>query len=226
MMHPDTAVKHVSDTIGDGVFATAFIPLGTIVYVEDALEIKLSPRKFSSLGEKIRRIADEYSFIDNRGYRILSWDIAKFVNHCCEPNSISTGWGFEVALRDIEAGEQITDEYGLFNLEWQIACGCGSPRCRGIISSGDLDRYYSIWDEWIKKALAHLPCVSQPLRDLVERDKLTGLNEYLATGVGYRSVVELKFDRALISSGSTGERPDEIAEPLPVATYGHRNGRV
>jgi hypothetical protein len=39
MIHPHTCIRYVNPQIGYGVFATAFIPKGTIVYVKDDLEL-------------------------------------------------------------------------------------------------------------------------------------------------------------------------------------------
>lgn len=192
MVHPRTELRHVSDAIGDGVFATRPIPKGTLVYVKDPLEIDLSSAAFNALAEPYREVADKYSYIDERGHRILSWDIAKFVNHSCEPNSISSGYGFEIAIRDIAEGEQITDEYGLFNLEWSIACHCGSATCRGEIRGGDIDELYPRWDEWVIDALKHFRSVDQPLAQYMEEAKAKALDKYLRSGKGYRSVYELK----------------------------------
>ena len=194
MIHPHTTLKHVNEVIGDGVFATALIPKGTLVYVKDPLEIELSPARFSSLPNRIRQVADKYSYIDQRGYRVLSWDIAKFVNHRCEPNTMSAGWGFEIALKDIEPGEQITDEYGLFNLEWQVECGCDSPHCRRIIRPSDIDVYHEQWDAGLIDALSYLREVDQPLWEFVDERKRRDLMRYLQTGTGYRSVLELKYE--------------------------------
>lgn len=193
MIHPHTTLRHVSKAIGDGVFATCFIPKGTLVYVQDPLEIDISPAAFRALAEPIKALADKYSYIDERGHRILSWDIAKYVNHSCEPNSISTGYGFEIAIRDIGPGEQITDEYGLFNLEWSIDCHCGSPSCRGAIHGSDVDELYPRWDEWVIDALQHFNQVEQPLRPYLPEAKARALMRYLTTGKGYRSVYELKY---------------------------------
>ena len=42
MLHPHTRLQFINDNIGYGVFATGFIPAGTITYVKDALEIELT----------------------------------------------------------------------------------------------------------------------------------------------------------------------------------------
>ena len=41
MIHPHTEPRHTGTDVGLGVFATALIPRGTIVYVMDSLEIVL-----------------------------------------------------------------------------------------------------------------------------------------------------------------------------------------
>jgi hypothetical protein len=192
MIHPGTKLKEVSDSIGVGVFAKTRIPKGTLVYVHDVLEIELSPLRFSSLDEPLRSMAEKYSFIDAHGYRILSWDTAKYVNHSCDPNTMSAGYGFEIALRDIEEGEEITDEYGLFNLQHDVSCLCGSKNCRHVISGSDIDEYYEKWDSWVRDALQYVRSVDQPLIGLMDPDRRRALEKYLNTGQGYRSVRALK----------------------------------
>jgi uncharacterized protein len=48
MIHPCIGLRHISDTIGYGVFATSFIPEGTLVYVKGPLEIVVSQEEYSS----------------------------------------------------------------------------------------------------------------------------------------------------------------------------------
>src|SRR5210317_1564125 len=126
MIHPDTELRKVDETIGYGVFATRPIPKGTILYVKDSLEIEVAPEQFEGMDSQYQMIVNWFSYIDEHGYRVISWDIAKYVNHHCESNSISTGYGFEIATRDIDAEEEITDEYGIFNIPEPLRCHCGS----------------------------------------------------------------------------------------------------
>lgn len=216
MIHPGTTLKGVSDTIGVGIFATSFIPKGTLVYVQDALEIELSPGEFDALQQPLKSMAEKYSFIDSRGHRILSWDTAKYVNHSCDPNTMSAGYGFEIALRHIEPGEEITDEYGLFNLKHDIECLCGSENCRKVIRSTDIDAYYDAWDERIKGALELIRSVDQPLMELMAPDRREALDRYLDTGRGFRSVRALKSTRpeadlvgAELAERRNGHAPEE-----------------
>ena len=55
------------------------------------------------------------------------------INHSCEPNIVErdrTG----VALRDLEAGEEITLDYDrIAILEEPFPCRCGAGACRGVV---------------------------------------------------------------------------------------------
>ena len=72
----------------------------------------------------------KYSYSDENGVHILSWDNAKYVNHRCDCNTIATGYGFAIAIRDIWNGQEISEEYGLFNLDRVIPLACGCTQCR------------------------------------------------------------------------------------------------
>ena len=53
MLHPHTELRFVSPEIGYGIFATAFIPKGTITWVKDELD-RIIPK------EKINDFMNEY----------------------------------------------------------------------------------------------------------------------------------------------------------------------
>ena len=192
MIHPDTELRRVNDTIGYGVFARRPIPKGTIVYVKDPLEIEVSPEQFETMDSQFQAVVNWFSYIDERSCRIVSWDIAKYVNHCCDCNSISTGYGFEIATRDIAAGEEITDEYGIFNLPQPLECCCGSTNCRGVISGEDWNTYGRIWDKRAKDALKYLSQVVQPLMKFVDTEVYRCLMQYLNSRRNYRSLMGLR----------------------------------
>lgn len=193
MIHPDTAIKYVSEQIGLGVFATADIPKGTLVYVRDPLEVKLAPREFNALDAAQKAAVEKYSYVDAQGNLILSWDHAKYMNHSCECNTIGTAYGFEIALRDIEAGEEITTEYGMLNIQLEYEIGCGCRQCRGMLRAGDIDRYHGVWDGWIVEALKQAPRVSQPLWPVMDDATQRELDAYFAGKSVYRPVLTRKW---------------------------------
>lgn len=195
MIHPKTELRHISDTVGYGVFATDLIPEGTIVYVKDSLEIVVSPTDYLLHSEDVQDIIEKYSYIDQSGNRIVSWDFAKYVNHCCSCNTISTGYGFEIAIRDIEAGEQITDEYGIFNLEYEMTLICGKPGCRKVIKPSDFDNYYEDWDRKVKRSIPKLFKVDQPLMPFIDLETRQELDVFYKSPESYKSVYSLKFKK-------------------------------
>lgn len=209
MIHPHTELRYVSPEIGIGVFATTLIPKGTLVYVKDPLDIELTEQQFDQLDGLSRRMADKYAYIDERGIRIVSWDHAKYVNHRCECNTISTGYGFEIALRDIAPGEEITDEYGLFNMAIPIPVTCGCANCRKVVCGTDIDRYADRWDIQVRDALGYVREVPQPLWDLVDPATQAALEGYLSGRQPYRSVLTLKWSGA--PCGETAPRLSAIA---------------
>ena len=192
MIHPNAEMRFINSEIGYGVFATAFIPKGTMTYVKDALEIEVTPDKFQTFTPLMQEVIEKYSYIDDQGVRIISWDHAKYVNHCCHCNTMSTGYGFEIAIRDIQAGEEITDEYGLFNMEHDMEIWCAKPGCRGRIGAGDWDVYMQSWDAAVRGALANFDKVEQPLSCLLDSSTLSSLREFLETGISYHSVERLR----------------------------------
>jgi hypothetical protein len=193
MIHPHAQLKFVNGTIGLGVYASAPIPKGTIVYAADPFEIEITPRQFEVLSDFFKEIAEKYSYIDSRGVRIMSWDLAKYVNHSCDPNTMSTGYGFEIAIKDIAKGEQITDEYGLLNIENEIPLACRCQNCRKVLRPTDIDTYYPIWDTIIKDALDNIRKVPQPLWSLIGKQTKSDLIYYLRTKKRYKSVYTLKY---------------------------------
>jgi hypothetical protein len=196
MLHPDTTLKFVNPVIGSGVFATKFIPKGSLTYVKDSLEIDVSPKKFISHSKAMKEIIEKYSYINEDGHYIISWDQAKYINHSCNPNTISTGYGFELAIKDIQPGEEITDDYGLFNLEQGFSCACGSPYCRKKILPEDLDQLQDHWDKKILPALEKFQSVSQPLMKFMDEQSVKEIEDYLQIRAPYKSVSHLRFRKA------------------------------
>jgi hypothetical protein len=154
--------------MGFGVFATGFIPKGTITWVLDPLDQIVSPAKASELPASLQRPLEIYSYQNRLGERVLCWDHARFVNHSCDPTSLAPGFDLEIAVRDIPAGQEITDDYGALNIDVAFACACDSPRCRSIVDPGDFDRYSDHWDQLIAAAFPLIGSVDQPLWNLVQ----------------------------------------------------------
>ena len=193
MLHPQTQLRFINDQLGYGVFATAVIPVGTIVYVQDGLDIVIPPDS-PLLQEPVQRAQiDKYAILEADGQRTIAWDIGKYVNHCCQANMLSTGYGFEIAVRDIQPGEEMRDDYGLFNLEWDIDLICTYDACRGRIKPKDFSTQIKQWDAQVQNALRHTLDVAQPLWSLLDSETEAALQSYLRTGENYWSVQRLQL---------------------------------
>ncbi|MDZ7606158.1 MAG: SET domain-containing protein [Cyclobacteriaceae bacterium] len=201
MIHPKTELKYISDEVGYGVFATEDIPEGSITYVKDSLEIVVSQTEFHQHSPEVKDVIEKYSYIDEKGNRIISWDFAKYVNHCCDCNTMSTGYGFEIAIRDIKKGDQITDEYGLFNIEHEMSLICAKDCCRNKITSNDFDTHYKAWDEKIKGSIRKLFEVDQPLLPFVDSNTKMELDILGSNPDTYKSVLALKYTKSKYLNG-------------------------
>lgn len=163
MIHPDTELRFVSPAVGFGVFATAAIPRGTLLWVACHFDRVLTATEVDGMGADYRAVLERYAYVDSAGDYNLCWDLARRLNHSCEPSMRGLGQQFDIAVRDIAAGEQITCEYGVLNLSGSLRCACGAPTCRGTVRGDDAMR---LWDAWDAEILASLPRarhVPQPL---------------------------------------------------------------
>ena len=121
---------------------------------------------------------------------------------------MSTGYGFEIAIRDILPNEEITDEYGMFNLEEEMPLSCAQPNCRQKVGKCDLDAYFAHWDEQVQTALELVHDMDQPLYPLIETNTREALERYLSHLEEYRSVRSLKFQTEIpvtLESSSNGK---------------------
>ena len=196
MMHPHTRVQPISEQIGVGVVATRFIPAGTAVYQTDALDLRIAPNDPRLTDSALAEHIETYSYLDPDGTRVMCWDIGKYVNHSCTPNTLTSGYGFQIALRDLEPGEEILDDYGIYTNEFGPLL-CNEPTCRGHIRPTDFLRLVPMWDAQIKPALKMFFDVDQPLMHLIDADVLADLHAFCKTGRRYRSIARARNPETL-----------------------------
>jgi hypothetical protein len=163
MIHPSTELRFISDRVGKGVFATERIPRGTITWVRCAFDRAFAPAEVAALGEAYAPIFDHYAYVNGRGEHVLCWDLGRYMNHSCRPAVISPGFDLDVAVRDIEAGEELTCDYAMLNLDRTMACACGAASCRREVRPDDADRLLGQWDELVRGAFSEVLRVAQPL---------------------------------------------------------------
>jgi hypothetical protein len=173
MIHPHTELRRVNDHIGFGVFATERIPKGTIIWVLDALDQRFDEARYEALKPAYAGVLDRFTYLNSKGERILCWDLARYMNHSCEATCLSPGLDFEIAVRDILPGQEITDDYASLNLDGRFECGCGARGCRHTIRPEDFEALAPRWDAAIRGAFPRIAHVPQPLWPLVgQRDEV------------------------------------------------------
>jgi len=107
---------------GIGCFADQFIPKGTLVRkFMPGFDLEIPKSEVDKLPDAPRErfLNYAYFFEENNSY-FLDFDDERFVNHSDEPNvgPKPSGWeelGEMYALRDIQIGEEITEDYKEFN---------------------------------------------------------------------------------------------------------------
>ncbi len=181
MLHPDTEVRLVSPEIGHGVFATKSIPKGTLVWVQDPFDQVFALNQVRSYPPPYQEILERYCFRDRDGNWIFCWDNTRYMNHSFQSNCLTTPYGCEIAVRDIDAGEELTNDYGCVNVIEPFDALPEPHSSRTRVCPDDLLRYASQWDKQLEESYRHFCEVAQPLAPILTIDQL-GQIELIATG--------------------------------------------
>lgn len=178
MIHPDTRLVGVNPQVGFGVIATRKILSGTVVWVRDPLDLCLDSSAFARLPVLIQQQFTRHAYLDSDGHWLMTWDIARFVNHHCDYNCVVTPWGMEIACRDITEGEELSNDYALFQLDAneEFRCHCDASDCRQHIHSQDVAQHQQRHELQLTEALSQLTLINQPLWSLLEKWQLDILN--------------------------------------------------
>lgn len=166
MMHPKTELKLISKEIGYGVVAKEFIPAGTITWVLDDLDREFTPAQYKKMKPIFQEILDTYCYRNNKGNLVLCWDYGRYVNHSFKSNCLSTAYDFEIAIRDIHPGEELTDDYGYLNVSEPFR-GIDEGTRRKTVYPDDLLNHYKTWDRMLLQNFSNITKVEQPLKQLL-----------------------------------------------------------
>ena len=194
MMHPDTRIHFISETIGVGVIARRPIQQGTLIWVRDSLDRILEPAAVANLPSPLLDYSLTYMYRNCQGQYVLLWDHGKYVNHSFTPNCMPTPYGFDIALRDIAQGEELSEDYGLLNIIEEFRPEVdGSDRNREVVRGDDLSRHAAIWDPLLESALRKSVSVPQPLWKLVPQAIQEELQEFARGLLPLRSVAQMQI---------------------------------
>ncbi|RYZ51806.1 MAG: SET domain-containing protein-lysine N-methyltransferase [Sphingobacteriales bacterium] len=196
MIHPSTELRFISPEKGIGVVATEYIPKGTIVWIFDPLDKVFSAQDVIAMKPFFRNFVDKYAYRDQDGNHVLCWDHARFVNHSFNSNCVSTAYNFELAVRDIYPGEEITDDYGYLNLAEPFHALREEGSSRTVVKPDDLLHFHEVWDAKLEKAFQVFNLVPQPLADLIDPQHERKVR-MIASGLGKMdSILNCYFDPA------------------------------
>ena len=120
---------------GRGVFANRLITKGTLLSVWGGWIITTAELNRLRKIEQTYAVQVEEDLLTPRS-KVAGAD---FINHSCDPNAGLEGSISLVALRDIEAGEEVCYDYAMAdsNPHLGFECTCGSPLCRHKVTGDD-----------------------------------------------------------------------------------------
>lgn len=124
---------------GYGIFATAEIPAGGLIFRGEGRPHRLVTRRsVATWSDDEKALFRRYAYpLSDEVYALWADDPTQWApqNHSCEANTRFAGLDV-VAARRIAAGEELTLDYAVFMNEASepFACTCGTPSCRGIVT--------------------------------------------------------------------------------------------
>jgi SET domain-containing protein len=107
-----------SSISGVGLFAATDLPANSIIWeYSEGVDWKISPSELILFPEPFQSRLRHYLYQEDSGVYVLCGDNAKYMNHSDQPNCDDTGAKYTVTTRAIKAGEELTCDYRLFDLE-------------------------------------------------------------------------------------------------------------
>ena len=103
---------------GIGVFTPVALPANTIIWeFSPDIDWRLSPDELERFPEPYQDKLRMYCYLEASGLYVFCGDNAKYMNHSFEPNCDDGNGPCTVAKRDIAAGEELTCDYRLFDMD-------------------------------------------------------------------------------------------------------------
>ena len=166
MLHPNIELRK-SRISGRGLFASSFIPKGTVLWIHvPSLEITYPYDQFDKFSKKYQNYLIKYAYWW-KGKICLGKDNSKYWNHSCDPNAAPVPsnpdkWDF--AIKDIQKDEELTYDYALFMDHTSFPCQCNSLICRKKVNrlNGNTTHIRKLKSKAIE-AEEFLKIVNQPL---------------------------------------------------------------
>lgn len=121
MLRIKTTIKP-SGIHGIGLFADQFIPEGTVTWSYDPeIDPSYTPETIAGLPEPMQSFMNFYCYFDTaRGKYVLPADHLRFINHTEDATrvNIQSTPDQDIALRDIQPGEELLCDYFKFDPDY------------------------------------------------------------------------------------------------------------
>ncbi len=196
MIHPDTELRFINNVVGYGVVAKKFIPKGTITWVQDDLDQIYTDADILNINPIMHSYLETYCFVNNKGHKVLCWDNAKYVNHSFNSSCMSTAYDFEIAIRDIRPGEQLTDDYGYLNVSEPFEAEDEGTE-RKVVYPDDILKYHAVWDKAILDNLENIKLEAQPLLKFIPEQTWEDFSRVISGEIQLRSIRTCYYDQKI-----------------------------
>ena len=126
---------------GRGLFAVKQIRKGEIVAIKGGHIVTREQLKKHRriIGDSYIQLEDDFFLAPLNPKEHDS--VMMFLNHSCDPNVGVRGQITYVAMRDIDAGEELTLDYAMIDDDdASMECGCGKINCRKKVTGKDWQR--------------------------------------------------------------------------------------
>ncbi|HVC58190.1 MAG TPA: SET domain-containing protein [Candidatus Acidoferrales bacterium] len=159
-----------------GLFATRFIPKGTILIFPCKKCGTYSKGDLAKLPKKELEFVLHHEVMDEHGLMSKYCDKRLlYINHSCNAHILETDKGFDIAVRDIKKGEEATEDYRVFEEEgfhFVGGCKCGERNCmkNTAFRPPAPKKLQGIWERRINAAVRLVGSVKQPLRTRLLRE--------------------------------------------------------
>lgn len=101
---------------GIGVFAKHDIKKGTVVWEwNDLFDKEMTVEEFNRFSDETKEFLRHYTYSPDDRILCYNFDNTRFVNHSETPNLFEISLGVEIAVRDIKAGEELTEDYRIYD---------------------------------------------------------------------------------------------------------------
>ena len=170
MIHPHTRVAQTNSRSGYGVFATEFIPKGTIIYIQNSVGTSISLVKFYCCEEDMQQKIRKCSYSTSDGYRKINFDFGDYFQKAEHSNILDTNWGFEIAVENIQIGEEITRPISILDYTNDRDESLGFNGYFGQFNHTDFQRKDGDIQQKMRNALLIYPHLVQPLAEFLKTD--------------------------------------------------------